>query len=94
MKKFYLGKWDNLPEDDPKRQEGVDQVLKELDIHCKCKVCFDYEGRTRHDIAAINFCKKLHGNQVEFDCDIDRYELTITKIPLKRRKKNDSRTNH
>lgn len=52
MERLYFNKWDNYDESSPKRMDAVNEVIEAVEEHGEVAISFDYEGRTRHEIAA------------------------------------------
>ena len=54
----FLGKWNNLPEDDPTREEGVLETMGVLEEHSRVSVNFDYIGSGFDYQACVAFVDK------------------------------------
>lgn len=54
-----LGKWDNYPKGAAERLDGLEIVLQALTGAECVRVRFEYEGHTRHSMAAMNFVSLL-----------------------------------
>lgn len=80
-KTLIFDKWDNYDHDDPKRMRAIFEVLAALQQFDTVHVKFDYEGRTRHEIAANVFKDyMLKMGYTEFDYIIDyNYVFTIKR---------------
>ena len=55
----HLAKWDNHPLNSPERVDGVYLVIETLKRAKKVLVQFDYEGPTRHELAAHAFMEMM-----------------------------------
>lgn len=74
-----LDKWDNYEDNDPKRMEAIDKALEMLKDFDKISVTFDYDGRTRHQLAASTFVdmmKEMGHGEYKFVIGYN-YEFTI-----------------
>lgn len=69
-----LGKWDNYPKGAPERLDGVEIVLQALTGAKRVQVRFEYDGYTRHKMAAMNFVgllRELGYTGINYHLDFD-----------------------
>jgi|SRR5699024_2386045 len=79
--KLYFDKWDNYESDSPERMNAINEVLAALEKHGRVSVSFDYEGRTRHEMAAHVFketLEKMGHTDLTFKIGYN-YEFTIER---------------
>lgn len=69
-----LGKWDNYPTGAPERLDGVEIVLQALRGAKRVQIRFEYEGHTRHHMAALHFISLLREmgyTKIDYKLDFD-----------------------
>lgn len=54
-----LGRWDNHPLNAPERVDGIYEAIEALKHAKRVIIQFDYEGRTRHELAAHAFMEMM-----------------------------------
>ena len=78
-----LGKWDNYPTGAPERLDGVEIVLHALSGAKAVFVRFDYDGLTRHAMAAQNFVgllREMGYADIDYELDFE-YVFKLTGSP-------------
>ena len=68
---IFLDKWDNYPDAHPARMQGINLALDMLQKYDAIRINFNYEGRTRHELAAQRFKMRMHHMNVAKDYDFE-----------------------
>ena len=80
MKTIYFGLWDNALDTNEKKIKGVEKVIKQVEEDGKVRVSFDYNGRTRHEIASHKMTKMIRERGKDYIFNIGyNYHFEIHK---------------